>query len=116
MGWPYLLAGCGKSHRKSKKVLTIYRNVICLPPDPLVSLHFKEAFPVRGEDAQQHAMYSYLSPEERVPAHHPLRPMRQITDRVLKGLSKLFTQMYARLGRPSIPPEKRLRALWLQIL
>src|SRR5215472_6722199 len=61
-------------------------------------------------------MYSYLSPEERVPAHHPLRPIRQITDRVLKGLSKVFAQMYARLGRPSIAPEKLLRALLLQIL
>jgi transposase len=82
----------------------------------LVSPLSKEAFPVRGEDIQQHAMYSYLSPEERVPAHHPLRPIRQITDRVLKELSRLFTQMYARLGRPSIPPEKLLRALLLQIL
>ena len=71
---------------------------------------------MRGEDVQQHAMYSYLSPEERVPADHPLRPIRQITDRVLKGLSRLFERMYARLGRPSIPPEKLLRALLLQIL
>ena len=71
---------------------------------------------MRGEDFQQHAMYSYLSPEERVPAHHPLRAVRQITDRVLKGLSRLFARMYARRGRPSIPPEKLLRALLLQIL
>jgi transposase len=71
---------------------------------------------VRGEDVQQHAMYSYLSPEERVPANHPLRAIRQITDRVLKELSRLFARMYARLGRPSIPPEKLLRALLLQIL
>jgi len=71
---------------------------------------------MRGEDVQQHAMYSYLSPEERVPANHPLRAIRQITDRVLKGLSRLFARMYARLGRPSIPPEKLLRALLLQIL
>jgi transposase len=86
-----------------------------LPPDP-GSLHFKEAFPMRGEDVQQHAMYSYLSPEQRVPANHPLRAIRQITDRVLKGLSEVFTRMYAQLGRPSIPPEKLLRALLLQIL
>ena len=71
---------------------------------------------MRGNDVQQHAMYSYLSPEERVPADHPLRPIRQITDRVLKDLSRLFERMYARLGRPSIPPEKLLRALLLQIL
>jgi transposase len=71
---------------------------------------------MRGEDVQQRAMYNYLSPEERVPAKHPLRAIRQITDRVLKGLSRLLARMYARLGRPSIPPEKLLRALWLQIL
>ena len=71
---------------------------------------------MRGEDVQQHAMYSYLSPEQRVPANHPLRAIREITDRVLKELSRVFGQMYARLGRPSIPPEKLLRALLLQIL
>jgi len=71
---------------------------------------------VPGEDVQQHAMYSYRSPEQRLPADHPLRPSRQITDRVLTGLSRLFERMYARLGRPSIPPEKLLRALLLQIL
>ena len=68
---------------------------------------------MRGEDVQQHAMYSYLSPEERVPANHPLRAIRQITDHILKEMSRLFTRMYARLGRPSIPPEKLLRALVL---
>ena len=71
---------------------------------------------MRGEDVQQHAMYSYLSPEERVPANHPLRAIRQISDRILKQMSRVFARMYARLGRPSIPPEKLLRALLLQIL
>ena len=71
---------------------------------------------MRGEDVQQHAMYSYLSPEERVPANHPLRAIRRITDRILKEMSRVFAHMYARLGRPSIPPEKLLRALLLQIL
>ena len=71
---------------------------------------------MRGEDVQQHAMYSYLSPEERVPVDHPLRTVRTITDRILKEMSRLFARMYARLGRPSIPPEKLLRALLLQIL
>ena len=71
---------------------------------------------MRGEDVQQHAMYSYLSPEQRVPANHPLRSIRQITDRILKEMSGVFARMYARLGRPSIPPEKLLRALLLQIL
>jgi len=82
----------------------------------LVSFTFKEGFAVRGEDIQQHAMYSYLSPEERVPVNHPLRTIRQITDHILKEMSRLFGRMYARLGRPSIPPEKLLRALLLQIL
>ena len=71
---------------------------------------------MRGEDVQQYAMYSYLSPEQRVPANHPLRAIREITDGVLKGLSKFFARMDARRGRPSIPPEKLLRALLLQIL
>jgi len=71
---------------------------------------------LRGEDIQQQAMYSYLSPEQRVPANHPLRAIRQITDRILKEMSRVFARMYARLGRPSIPPEKLLRALLLQIL
>ena len=71
---------------------------------------------MRGEDVQQHTIYSYLSPEERVPANHPLRAIRQITDRILKEMSRLFARMYARRGRPSIPPEKLLRALVLQIL
>ena len=61
-------------------------------------------------------MFSYLSPEQRVPADHPLRAIRQITDRVLKQLSRLFARMYSQVGRPSIPPEKLLRALLLQAL
>ena len=61
-------------------------------------------------------MYSYLSPEQRVPADHPLRPIREITDRALKGLSRKFGAMYATTGRPSIAPEKLLRALLLQVL
>jgi transposase len=61
-------------------------------------------------------MYSYLSPEQRVPADHPLRPIREITDRALKGLSRKFSAMYATTGRPSIAPEKLLRALLLQVL
>jgi transposase len=61
-------------------------------------------------------MFSYLSPEQRVPRDHPLRPMRQMVDEVLKGLSPRFDRMYAEMGRPSIAPEKLLRALLLQIL
>ena len=61
-------------------------------------------------------MYSYLSPEDRVPADHPLRAIREITDVILKQLSRTFSQMYSKIGRPSIPPEKLLRALLLQVL
>ena len=61
-------------------------------------------------------MFSYLSPEQRVPADHPLRTIRLLTDQVLAQLSTLFTAMYSTMGRPSVPPEKLLRALLLQIL
>ena len=71
---------------------------------------------MRGDDLQQSAMFSYVSPEKRVPADHPLRPIRTITDHVLKDLSRAFTAMYSKLGRPSVPPEQILRALLLQVL
>jgi transposase len=71
---------------------------------------------MRGLDHQQSAMFSYLSPEQRVPLDHPLRGIRHVTDRILKELTNLFTKMYSKFGRPSIPPEKLLRALLLQIL
>jgi transposase len=71
---------------------------------------------MRGQDTQQSAMFSYLSPEDRVPAKHPLRPVRKMADEALKMLSPLFDQMYANFGRPSVAPEKLLRALLLQVL
>jgi len=71
---------------------------------------------VRGSDTQQSAMFSYLSPDDRVPAKHPLRPIRVMVDEALKALSTTFDQLYADFGRPSIAPEKLLRALLLQIL
>ena len=61
-------------------------------------------------------MFSYLSPEERVPAKHPLRPIRLMVDEALKSLSPAFSRLYSAYGRPSIPPEKLLRALLLQVL
>jgi transposase len=61
-------------------------------------------------------MFSYLSPEERVPAKHPLRPIRLMVDDALKSLSPAFSGLYSAYGRPSIPPEKLLRALLLQVL
>ena len=71
---------------------------------------------MRGHDEQTGHMFSYLSPEQRVPADHPLRAIRQTTDRVLATLSQKFTHMYSTIGRPSIAPEKLLRALLLQVL
>lgn len=71
---------------------------------------------MRGLDLQQSAMFSYLSAEERVPAEHPLRPIREMVDKTLQGLSKEFSRIYATTGRPSIAPEKLLRALLLQVL
>lgn len=71
---------------------------------------------MRGPDTQQSSMFSYLSPEERVPAKHPLRPIRLMVDDVLKALSPAFSRLYSAYGRPSIPPEKLLRALLLQVL
>lgn len=71
---------------------------------------------MRGDDHQQAGMFSYISPEERVPRLHPLRAIREMTDRALKELSPQFDSMYAKTGRPSIAPEKLLRALLLQVL
>ena len=61
-------------------------------------------------------MFSFLSPEERVPEKHPLRPIRLMVDEALKALSPGFSRLYSAYGRPSIPPEKLLRALLLQVL
>src|ERR1700694_729078 len=71
---------------------------------------------MRGKDTQQSAMFSYLSPEQRVPADHPLRPIRRMVDAALKGLSRSFGRIYIDWGGPSIAPEKLLRALLLQVL
>jgi len=71
---------------------------------------------MRGDDIHQDAMFSYLSPEARVPRDHPLRPVRDMVNQALAELSGDFQAMYSREGRPSIPPEKLLRALLLQVL
>jgi transposase len=71
---------------------------------------------MRGSDEQPGAMFSYVSLEERVPQDHPLRAIRRITDRALERLSPRFGALYVHFGRPSIPPEKLLRALLLQAL
>ena len=71
---------------------------------------------MRGDDQQQNHMFSYLSPEKRVRKDHPLRAIRAMVDEVLAQLSRRFDAMYARVGRPSIAPEKLLRAQLLQML
>src|SRR6266496_2445196 len=71
---------------------------------------------MRGTDQQQSQMFSYLSPETRVRKDHPLRAMRKMVDEVLSALSPPFDRMYASEGRPSIAPEKLLRAQLLQLL
>src|SRR5262247_2672099 len=71
---------------------------------------------MRGDDRQQAGMWSYISPEQRVPAGHPLRPIRAMVDTILVELSQEFAKLYSPVGRPSIPPEKLLRALLLQVL
>src|SRR5215472_7146292 len=71
---------------------------------------------MRGQDTQQSAMFSYLAPDERVPADHPLRPIRRMVDVTLAALSPSFDEIYSTYGRPSIAPEKLLKALLLQVL
>ena len=71
---------------------------------------------MRGTDVHQAGLFSYLSPESRIPKRHPLRPVREMVDIALSELSGQFASMYSDTGRRSIPPEKLLRALLLQIL
>lgn len=65
---------------------------------------------MRGHEENQGFMFSYVSPEERVPADHPLRRIKALADAALRELSRTFDRMYAREGRPSIPPERLLKA------
>lgn len=70
---------------------------------------------MRGDDQQPDSMFSYVAPEQRVPKDHPLRPIRQLVDEILREMSREFDKLYATVGRPSIPPERLLRAQLLQI-
>ncbi len=70
---------------------------------------------MRGDDQQQTGMFSYVSLEDRVPRDHPLRAIRMTVDEILRGMAKDFDGMYARTGRPSVPPERLLRSALLQI-
>src|SRR5271168_1930060 len=69
---------------------------------------------MRGEDEHAERLFSYVRLETRIPADHPLRAIRELVDAALKDLSRSFDRLYAREGRPSIPPERLLRALLLQ--
>lgn len=71
---------------------------------------------MRGASSPQDSMFSYISLEDRVPASHPLRKLRSLVDVVLGTMSEDFDAVYSRVGRPSVPPERLLKALLLQIL
>ena len=66
---------------------------------------------MRGTFQDQGGLFSYLSPESRVPADHPLRKIRELVRDVLKDLSRRFGRLYSKEGRPSVPPEQLLSAL-----
>jgi transposase len=70
---------------------------------------------MRGGDKRQDGLFSYVSLEARVPANHPLRTVRTMVDEALKAMSRDFGHLYALEGRPSIAPERLLRALLLQV-
>jgi transposase len=70
---------------------------------------------MRGDDRQPDALFSYVSADQRVPPDHPLRAIRALVDEVLRDMSREFDGLYARIGRPSVPPERLLRAQLLQI-
>ena len=71
---------------------------------------------MRGADGRQGGMFSYVSPERRIPADHPFRPIRAMTDEVLRQLSPRLARLYPKTGWPSVAPEKLLRALLVQVL
>ncbi len=70
---------------------------------------------MRGTDDHQDGLFSYVSLDARVPSTHPLRAVREMVDRALVGMSREFEAIYAVEGRPSIAPERLLRALLLQV-
>lgn len=71
---------------------------------------------MRGEQDKQPVLFSYVSQEDRIPAHHPLRLLRSLVDPILRDMSRRFADLYSDTGRPSIPPEYLLRAMLLQVL
>jgi len=71
---------------------------------------------MRGDDKQQAAMFSYVTLEQRIPLDHPARQIRALADRALQRLDAEFDKLYAEIGRPSIAPERLLRATLLMVL
>jgi transposase len=71
---------------------------------------------MKGDLSESTDMFSYITPEKRVPQDHPLRPIRKMVDEALKKISPRFSRLYSRYGRPSIPPEQLMKALLLQVL
>ena len=71
---------------------------------------------MRGEDRTSGALFSYVDVEARIPARHPLRAMRRLTDAALSELDQAFSALYEECGRPSIPLERLLRAMLLQLV
>src|SRR6202046_2080970 len=71
---------------------------------------------MRGEDRTNGTLFSYVDVEARIPAKHPLRAMRRLTNAALAELDARFSALYQGIGRPSIPPERLLRASLLQLL
>ena len=70
---------------------------------------------MRGTDKQQVTMPSLVTPDKRVPADHPLRRIKALADQALAGLSPTFDRTYGKVGRPSIPPERLLKATLLMV-
>jgi transposase len=71
---------------------------------------------MRGHDRPQATMLTLVNPEQRVPANHPMRRIKPLAEAALKELSPLFEQMYSEVGRPSIAPERLLKASLLMAL
>jgi transposase len=71
---------------------------------------------MRGRDISQDELFSYGSLEDRIPANHPLRPIRKMVDAALREMNGRFDEIYDEQGRRSIPPERLIRALLLQVL
>ena len=71
---------------------------------------------MRGEDNRQETMFSYVTLEQRIPAGHPMRQIRAMMERALERLEPVLSTMYAERGRPSIAPEKLMRAQLLMVL